>query len=100
MSSIISEVTAEDDRRHGVAHMSEFISLEEMIEKAASQCPEGTPIPSKSLVRLQFTPRSPFSKQALNFTSRLDVQYKIQRRQLRVSHPDDHYYSVMFNLNT
>ena len=43
-----------------------------------------------SLVRLQFAPRNPYKHAALGFTSRIQVQYKIQKRQLRTSHPDDH----------
>lgn len=62
-----------------------------MIEKAEQQCPEGTSILSKSLVRLQFSPRNPYIHAALNLTSKRKVQYKIQRRQLRSAHPDDHY---------
>ena len=53
--------------------------------------PEGTPVPSKSLVRLQFAPRNPYCHAALNFMSEIQVQYKIQRRQLQVGHSDDHY---------
>lgn len=45
---------------------------------------QDTPVPSKSFVRLQFTPRNPFSHAALNFTGRINVQYKIQRKQLRL----------------
>ena len=42
-------------------------------------------------MRLQFAPRNPFARTAWNFSSKIDVQYKIQRRQLRLSHPDQHY---------
>ena len=52
-------------------HMSEWISIKDIIKKVAAKCPEGTPIPSKDLVRLQFTP-------------------KIRTRELRVSQTDDH----------
>ena len=96
LSGIVENVSAADDRRHGIAHMSQFISLEEMMKQAKEACPEGTPIPSKSLVRLQFAPKNPYSKMALNFTSRLEVQYKVQRRQLRVSHPDEHFCQAQF----
>ena len=91
MEGVVENITAADDRRHGEAHLSEFISLDEMIRKTTNACPEGTHIPSKSLVRLQFVPRNPYCHTALNFTSRLKVQYKIQRRQLRVSHVDSHF---------
>lgn len=96
MESVVESITAADDRRHGECHLSEFISLEEMIKKAKLSCPEGTLVPSKSLVRLQFVPRNPYSHTALNFTSKLKVQYKIQRRQLRVSHIDSHFCNAQF----
>lgn len=96
LSKEVEKITAADDRRHGTAHLSEFISLEEMVEKTAKSCPEGTDIPSKSLVRLQFAPRNPYARSALNFTGKIDVQYKVQRRQLRIDHPDDHYCNAQF----
>ena len=40
MAGIVEEVTAADDRRHGEAHFSEFISLNEMIEKTKEVCPD------------------------------------------------------------
>ena len=94
----VQHIEAADERRHGsgVAHMSRWISLSDMIAETATSCPEGTPIPSKSLVRLQFTPRNPYSSTALTFTSRKPIQYKIQRRQLRAQHPDDHYCAALF----
>ena len=91
LEKMVEEISAADERRHNIAHLSEFISLDEMIDKAQQQCPDGTPIPSKSLVRLQFSPRNPYSHAAMNFTSKIKVQYKIQKRQLRAAHPDDHY---------
>lgn len=92
----IDSVVAADDRRHGVAHIAEWISLRELVERTAARCPPGTPIPSKELVRLQFAPRNPYSHAALSFTGKIQVQYKIQTRQLRVQHPDDHYASAQF----
>ena len=71
-------MTAVDDRRHGIAHLSQWLSLEDLMSKVKARCPEGTVIPSKSLVRLQFAPRNPYTHQALRFTERFQVQYKIQ----------------------
>ena len=96
MATVIEEVTAADDRRHGTAHMSEWLSMRDLINKVTSKCPEGTPIPSKDLVRLQFTPKNPYTRTALNFTSKFSVQHKIQRRQLRATHQDDHYCAALF----
>ena len=95
---LVEDKTAADDRRHGtgVAHLSEWISLHDMIEEAAKKCPEGTPIPSKSLVRLQFAPSNPYTLRAQNFSSRVPVQYKMQRRQLRAQHPDNHYCAALY----
>lgn len=66
------------------------------MEKTKEKCPTGTHIPSKSLVRLHFAPRNPYTHKALNFTSKVEVQYKIQRRQLRATHPDEHYCCTQF----
>lgn len=96
LAGVVEAVTAADDRRHNISHLSEWLSLNELIKKAEEQCPPDTPIPSKSLVRLQFAPRNPFTKAALNFTGKIQVQYKIQRRQLRSSHPDEHYCAAQF----
>ncbi len=38
-------------------------------------------------MHLQFSSKNPYS----HFTSNIKVQYKIQRRQLRAAHSDDHY---------
>ena len=92
----IESVTAADDRRHGEAHMSKFISLDDLISQVASICPENTPIPNKALVRLQFMPTNPYTARAQNFTSKVPVQRKIQRRQLRACHEDDHYCNALF----
>lgn len=91
LEMVVEQVTAADDRRQNISHLSQWISLKELIQQAEGKCPTGTPIPSASLVRLQFAPRNPYTHRALSFTSKISVQYKIQRRQLRVSHPDDHY---------
>jgi hypothetical protein len=95
LETVVTSVTAEDERRHNVAHMSQWLSVKDLVAQAAALCPPDTPIPSNALVRLQFTPRNPYSHAAMSFTSRYKVQYKIQRRQLRVSHPDDHYCAAL-----
>ena len=96
LEQTVESVSAADERRHGACHLSHWISLDDMISQTAAACPENTLIPSKSLVRLQFTPRNAYTHSALNFTSRIPVQYKVQRRQLRVMHPDQHYCAAQF----
>ena len=63
----MEQITVADERRHGMAHLSEFISLEELVNKTAKACPEGTEIPSKRLIRLQFAPRNPYAILMQNF---------------------------------
>ena len=96
LAEIVEEVTAADERRHNTAHFSEWLSLKDLILKTTDRCPPETPVPSSSLVRLQFVPRNPYAATALRFTSKIDVQYKIQRRQLRAFHIDAHYCAALF----
>ncbi|XP_060561163.1 uncharacterized protein LOC132720934 [Ruditapes philippinarum] len=96
LGEIIEENTAADERRHNEAHMSQYLSVNDLVTQAADQCPPGSEIPSNALVRLQFMPKNPYSKTALAFTSKLPIQYKIQRRQLRLAHPDDHFTFALF----
>ena len=95
LGQVIESVSAADERRHNIAHMSEWLSMKDLVKRAADLCPEGTAIPSVALVRLQFTPRNPYIHSALNFTCHYDVQYKVQSRQLRVFHEDDHYCAAL-----
>lgn len=96
LGEMIEEYTAADDRRHNISHMSEILSIKDLINQTKERCPHDTLIPSAALVRLQFCPRNPYSHAAMTFTSKIPVQYKIQRRQLRISHPDDHYCNALF----
>ena len=67
---------AADDRRHGASHMSQWLSLKDLIKKTVEKCPDDTPIPSKDLVRLQFMPKNPYTR----VSSRLDCQPNIRFR--------------------
>lgn len=67
LGDTIEEVTAADDRRHNADHLSQWLSLKDMIQQATERCPKDTPIPSADLVRLQFTPRNPYVHSALHF---------------------------------
>ena len=96
MSEHLNEITSCDDRRHGSAHMSQWLSIQDLIDQVAAKCPADTRIPSKTLLRLQFTPSNPYTRAALSFTSRFPLQHKIQRRQLRAKHPDDHYCAAQY----
>ena len=86
LEKIVEELTAADERRHGVAHLSHFISVKDLIKKVTALCPNGTPIPSGTTVLFAFTPKS----------GRLKLQFKVQSRQLRASHVDQHYCAALF----
>ena len=58
--------------------------------------PPGTPIPSVKWLALQFRPKDPTKKNAMQYTGRFEVKYMVQARQFRPSHPDVHYASALF----
>jgi hypothetical protein len=91
MSRVVEELTAADERRHNIAHMSQLLSISDLMKRTKELCPPETAIPSEFTVQLQFAPKNPYTRRALPFTSKLNVQYKIQRRQLRIDHPDSHF---------
>ena len=95
MSTVIEQAVSADERRHGIAHVAPWLSMRDLINQTTQLCSPDDPIPSKSLVRLQFTPKNPYTHAALCFTSRFEVQFKVQRRQLRAAHPDMHYCSAL-----
>ena len=96
LGKVVEEWAAADERRHGIMHMSEYLSLPDLCSKVKDHCPENTPIPSNDLVRLQFCPKSPATHAAINFTGRFKIKYKIQVRQLHLKHVDDHYAAAIF----
>jgi hypothetical protein len=76
LGEVVDELTAEDERRHNVAHLSEWISVEDLIEKTKMRLPPGTDIPCAASVRLQFTPTNKYTRVATTYTSRFEV-YKV-----------------------
>ena len=74
---IEESLIAADDRRHGASHLSQWVSIKDLIKKTSARPTENTPIPSKDLVKLQFIPKKAWIRSALSFTSRLQVQHKI-----------------------
>ena len=97
LDKILETVTAADERRHNVEHMSKFISVRDMIEETVKQCPPGTAVPSESTVLFAFVPRNAYVKTAKLYKGRVSLQHKVQTRQLRVSHIDEHYCAAIFS---
>ena len=89
--------TAVDDDHHSdVTHIATAISVRDFRDQVASNCPEGTSIPSVECVRLQFWPKSPHSKRALHHTGCFKVRFRVQQHQFRKDHPDAHYAAGVF----
>ena len=55
METKIDENSAADERRQRVAHLSNFISIRDLIEQITKDCPTGTPIPCKTTILFAFT---------------------------------------------
>ncbi|ESP00199.1 hypothetical protein LOTGIDRAFT_173358 [Lottia gigantea] len=91
LNKLIEELVAADDRRHGVAHMSQFLSVPDLIKQVRLSLPDGVPVPSESTVYLSFAPPNTCSEVAKHYTGRVNLKHKVQSRQLRQSHPDAHY---------
>ena len=53
---MLDQITAADDRHHGVSHISEFLSTRGLINQVKEKIPEGSPIPSASTVIHSFAP--------------------------------------------
>jgi hypothetical protein len=97
LGSKVEEFAAVDDRRHGsVCHFSKFISVPDLIQDVAKDLPEGTPIPSESSVLYSFVPKNADTKAAKLYTCKVPLQFKVQTRQLRLSHVDEHYCCALY----
>ena len=97
LDRILENVTAADERRHNVEHISHFISVRDLIEQTVKECPPGTPVPSESTVLFAFVPRNAYAKTAKLYKGRISLQHKVQTRQLRASHIDEHYCAAIFS---
>ena len=89
LDSLFTEYQAAvHERRHGnVLYLPFAISIRELIDRVKMRKPD-IKIHSEQWVRLQFQPKNPLS---LSHTSRFDIKYQVQRRQLRANHDDSKY---------
>ena len=93
---VMVEQMNDDDRRHGVAHMSEFLCIRDLINKVKERIPEGSPIPSQATVIHSFAPPNMHAKASQYYTGKINLKFAIQRRQLRAFHSDAHWCSALF----
>jgi len=76
--------TAVDDRRHdSLEYLAVAISVSDLMSEVSKRVDPDTPIPSVQWLRLQFWPKTPTAKVALQYTGRLKLKYMVQKRQMR-----------------
>ena len=73
----IEQFVAVDERRHGVAHMSDYLSIRDLREQVAKNLPDGTPIPSESTVIHSFAPPNMYAKSSQYYTERINLRFTI-----------------------
>lgn len=99
LHAYLEEMSTVDDRRQDQhMYMPFAISVRALVDTIADRLPENTPLPSVSLVRLQFWPSNAYANTAMKYTGRYQVKYAVQQRILRADHPDSHYCAYQFNL--
>ena len=85
--------TAVDDRRHDrLEHLAVAMSVPDLLCKVSKRLEPGT----QSWLRLQFWPKTPTAKVALQYTGRVKLKYVVQKHQMRKHHEDAHYASALF----
>ena len=86
-------MTAADERRHGIAHFAKYLSIRDLIDDVKNELDVDVPIPSESTVLFSFAPKNVYLNTARLFTAK---QFKVQTRQLRAAHQDDHYCAAQY----
>ena len=87
LEKIVDETTAADERRHGISHMSEFLSICDLIQRVKGRVPNETPIPSEATVLYAFAPPN---------IHKSSSQYYTGKDQLETCHPKTTVASLPF----
>ena len=90
------QIITADDIRHGVSHMSEFLSIRDLINQVKEKIPEGSPISSASTVIHSFAPPNMYAKTSQYCTRKSNIKFVVQRRQLPAYHTDAHWCYALF----
>ena len=97
LEKLIEEETAADEGWHGISHMSQFISICDLIAHVKAKLPKDTPIPSEATVLYSFAPPNMFSKSSQYYTGKINLKHAIQQRHLISFHADSHYCNTLFS---
>ncbi|CAC5422380.1 unnamed protein product [Mytilus coruscus] len=79
LSEVVEEITAADDRRQNVEHMSHFVSVRDLMKQATDKVPNGTNIPSESTVLLAFVPRDSHKNVSKLYKSKIPLHKLVER---------------------
>lgn len=96
LEAIIEELTAADERKHGVVNISQFLSVCDLIKQVKKRVPEGTNISSKSTVIHSFTPPNMHKLTTQYYTGRINLKHAIQRKQLSAFRTNSHWCSALY----
>ena len=96
LEAIVEDLTATDERRHGVAHLSQFLSISDLMKQVKPRVPEGTNIPLESTVIYAFAPPTMYKKTSQYYNGHVQLKHAIQRRQLRAFHTDAHWCVALY----
>lgn len=84
------------ERRHdSVLYLPFAISTRELIDRVKKRKPN-IEVPSDEWMRLQFSPKNPYSKNALKYSGRFPIKFLVQRRQMRSEHSDSKYGFIQY----
>ena len=83
---MVDQITTADDRRHGVSHMSEYLSIRDLINQVKEKIPEDSPIPSVSTVIYSFAAPNMYAKIVQYYTGKTNLTFVVQRHQLHAYH--------------
>lgn len=72
------------------------ISVADLRREVSKRLPEGTPVPSTEMLRLQFHPLNQHVRTAERLTGRFNVKFRVQSRLARLHHPDARYVSTQY----
>ena len=81
LEKLVEEETAADERRHDILHMSQFISICDLIAQVKAKLPNDTPILSEATVLYLSASPKMFPKISQYYTWTINLKHAIQRRQ-------------------
>ena len=95
LEAIVEDLTIADERRHGVANMSQFLIISDLTKQVKARVPEETKISLESTVTHAFAPTNMHQKTSQYYIEHVQLKHTIQRP-LRAFHTDAHWCSALY----